>query len=645
MAGGGGTAERRTLAYGALALAAVLFLSVIVLSESVVRNIRLDLTEESLFTLSDGTVKTLSSLDEPITLRLFATRKLVETSGLAAYAARVQELLERYVSLSGGSIRLEVVDPEPFSPEDDRAAGFRLTGVPISQAGDIGYFGVAATNSTDDADVIPFLAPQRERFLEYDLTRMIHNLGNPKKRVIALVSGIPLDSDPLKEYQPWTVVENLRQFFEVRAQGLSPKLGDDVDLAMIVHPFGLSAESRYQIDQFVLRGGKAIVFVDPHAEEGARSNAALRLPPGVGSDLPELLGAWGLRYDKDKVLGDMQAGTEVQAGTDSFGRPIITRYVAWVRYGPGNIQTGDVIASDLDRLNLATAGFLETRDDATTEVEPLVWSTRSAGPIDADSVRRNPQPHEILKAFKPQDRSYTIAARISGRAGTAFPDGPPEAEGGDGDKGGGADGGDRPEPPPHVAESADGINVIVFADTDLLADRSWLRIQDLFGQRLVVPNADNGDLVVNAADNMAGSGDLISLRGRGLSNRPFEVVERIRRQAEDRYRAQERALRAEVEETEKRLRALRTAEGTGRGQEVMSPGQRREVAKFQARLVEIRKELRGVQLNLRRDIDRLGADLKLVNIAAVPAAVAVLAVALYLVQRRRARARGGRDRA
>lgn len=640
MAGGGGPAERRTLAYGALALAAVLFLSVIVLSESAIRNIRLDLTEESLFTLSDGTVKTLSSLDEPITLRLFATRKLVETSGLTAYAARVQELLERYASLSGGSVRLEVVDPEPFSPEDDRAAGFRLTGVPISQAGDIGYFGIAATNSTDDVDVIPFLAPQRERFLEYDLTRMIHNLGNPKKRVIALVSGIPLDSDPLNEYRPWTVVENLRQFFEVRAQGLSPKLGDDVDLAMIVHPFGLSAESRYQIDQFVLRGGKAIVFVDPHAEEGARSNAALRLPPGVGSDLPGLLEAWGLRYDKDKVLGDMQAGTEVQAGTDSFGRPIITRYVAWVRYGPGNIQTGDVVASDLDSLNLATAGFLETRDGATTEVEPLVWSTRSAGPIDADSVRRNPQPHEILKAFKPQDRSYTIAARVSGKARSAFPDGPPEAGG---EKEGGADGGDRPEPRPHVAESADGINVIVFADTDLLADRSWLRIQDLFGQRLVVPNADNGDLVVNAADNMAGSGDLISLRGRGLSNRPFEVVERIRRQAEDRYRAQERALRAEVEETERRLRALRTTERAERGEEVMSPEQKREVAKFQARLVEIRKELRDVQLNLRRDIDRLGADLKLVNIAAVPTAVAVLAVALYLAQRRRTRARGGRD--
>ncbi len=631
-----GSGDGRGLAWGALALAAVLFVAVIVLSESTIRNVRVDLTERSLFTLSDGTKETLASLEEPITLRLFATRDLVETTpGLAAYGARVQELLERYVSLAGGRLRFELVDPEPFSPEEDRAVGFGLNGIPLTEAGDLGYFGIAATNSTDDTDVLPFLSPQRERFLEYDLTRMVHNLGNPKKNVIALVSGIPVDSDPLKEYRPWVLVENLKQFFEVRAQGLTPKLDDDVDLVMIVHPFGLSEESRYRIDQFVLRGGKAIVFVDPHAEEGARSNAALRLPPGVGSDLPDLLKAWGIAYDKNKVLGDLQAGQEVQAGTDSFGRPIITRYVGWTTYGPENFKTDDVIARELKTLNFATPGYLEKIEGTSTRVEPLIWSTASAGPFDADEVRRDPKPAEILRAFKPQNRSYTIAARISGKAKTAFPDGPPEA---DGDKDETDADGDKAEPAPHLAESAGDINVVVVADTDLLADGFWLSIRDLFGQKMVVPIANNGDLVVNAADNMAGSSALISLRGRGLSNRPFEVVERMQREAEDKYRAQERALATELDETRKKLTRLQTTERAG-GATVLSPEQKREVADFRARMIEIRAELREVQRNLRRDIDELGSDLKLVNIAAMPAAIAVFALVLSLARRNRRRGR------
>ncbi|NBP71698.1 MAG: hypothetical protein EBU57_00525 [Alphaproteobacteria bacterium] len=271
--------DSRILGIASLALAVVLFLSINVFSETAIKGVQFDLTEKSLYTLSDGTKETLAAVKEPITLRFFSTRQLTETTpGLTAYGERVKELLERYVALSNNVVKLELIDPEPFSPEEDRAVGFGLSGVPISEAGDLGYFGIAATNTTDDKDVIPFLTPQREQFLEYDLTRMINNLANPKKKVIALVSGIPVDSDPLKKYKAWALIDQLRQFFEVRPQGLTPKITDDVDLLMIVHPFGLSDESKYAIDQYVLRGGKAMVFVDPHAEEGARSNQALRLP-------------------------------------------------------------------------------------------------------------------------------------------------------------------------------------------------------------------------------------------------------------------------------------------------------------------------------------------------------------------------------
>lgn len=629
------TGDGRALGIGALVLAAILFLAVNVFSESAIRGVQADLTDRQLFTLSEGTKQTLASLEEPIALRFFSTRKLLDTTpGLVGYGARVQELLERYVALSGGKIRLELIDPEPFSPEEDRAVGFGLSGVPITEAGDLGYFGLAATNSTDDADVIAFLTPQRERFLEYDLTRMIHNLGNPKKKVIALVSGLPVDSDPLKRYKPWELIEQLKQFFEVRAQGLTPKLDDDVDLLMIVHPFGLSEESRYLIDQYVVGGGKAIVFVDPHAEEGARSNAQLRLPPGVGSDLPELFKAWGLVYDKDKVLGDLKAGQRVQASVDSFGRPIITRYVAWTTYGPENIATDDVVASRLRVVNFATPGFFEKAEGAAVEIEPLIWSTDSSGPFDANMVRRNPQPAEILKEFKPRNRTYILAARVTGKVKSAFPDGPPKS----GDKDADSSAEKDESPRPHLAESDGAVNLIVVADTDVIADAFWVQTQDLFGQQVVVPIAHNGDFVVNAADNLAGSTALISLRGRGLSTRPFDVVERMQNEAEDRYRAQERELVKELEDVQNKMKNLETKERAG-GAAVLSPEQQEEIGKFRKRMREIRQELRQVQLDLRRDIDRLEAGLKLVNIAAMPAAVAVFAVAIALARRNRKRSR------
>ena len=627
--------DSRKLGVVALALAVVMFLAINIFSEAAIRGVQVDLTENQLFTVSDGTKETLGVVKEPITLRFFSTRKLVETTpGLTAYGDRVQELLERYVGLSNGTIRLELIDPEPFSPEEDRAVGFGLSGVPITEAGDLGYFGIAATNTTDDTDVIPFLTPQREQFLEYDLTRMINNLANPKKKVIALVAGIPLDSDPLKKYKAWALVDQLKQFFEVRPQGLTPKITDDVDLVMIVHPFGLSDLSKYAIDQYVLRGGKAMVFVDPHAEEGARSNQALRLPPGMGSDLPKLFKAWGIKFDRNKVLGDLKAGQRVQAGVDSFGRPIITRYVAWTSYGPENINSTDVTSSQLRLVNFGTPGFFEVADDATVKVEPLITSTASSGPFPADMVRRDPKPADILQQFKPQDKTYILAARLSGTVKSAFPDGPPK----DDSKKDAKKDEKAVAVKPHLTESEKPANIIIVADTDFIADMFWVRTQDLFGQTVTVPTANNADFVVNAADNLSGTSSLIGLRSRGLSARPFELVEKIQNEAEDKYRTKERSLVTELADVEKKMRELQTTERAKSGA-VMSPEQQEAIGKFRTRVLEIRRELRSVQLNLRRDIDELDGQLKLVNIAAMPAAVAIFAVLVALVRRNRKRAR------
>ncbi len=627
--------DNRTLAVAALGLAVVFFLAINVFSESAIKGYQVDLTEQKLYTLSDGTRETLAKVKEPIVLRFFATQKLLQTTpGLSGYADRVQELLERYVALSKGAIRLELIDPEPFSPEEDRAVGYGLSGVPLTEAGDLGYFGLVGTNSTDDADVIAFLTPQRESFLEYDLTRMINNLANPKKKIIALVSGLPIDADPLKKYKPWAIVDQLHQFFEVRQQTLSPRITDDVDLLMIVHPIGLSAQAKYDIDQYVLRGGKVIVFVDPQAEEGGRSAQAMRMPANIGSDMPELFKAWGIKYDRNSVLGDLKAGQRVQAGVDSFGRPIITRYVAWTTYGPENIKRDDVVTAQLRVVNFGTPGFIEQAEGATTTLVPLVTSTEASGPFDAQMVRQNPQPAEILKEFKPQDRTYILAARVTGKVTTAFPDGPPKSDKKDETK----DEKDSPTPKQHLAESEKPVNVIVVADTDFIADLFWLRTQDLFGQQVTVPTANNGDFVVNAADNLAGASELIGLRSRGLSVRRFELVEKITNEAEDKYRTTERSLQKELEDVEKKMKELETT-ARAKGANVLSAEQQDEIRKFRTRVIEIRRELREVQLNLRRDIDRLDSKLKLLNIAGMPAAVAVFAVLVALIRRNRKRAR------
>src|ERR1700730_5644756 len=303
--------SRRTAALVALVAVAVLFVAVNVISERLLRSARLDLTQQRLFTLSDGTRKTLARVDEPITLRFYYSPRLGDdVPSYGIFAQRVRDTLEEYTALAKGKIKLEILNPEPFSPVEDRAVAFGLQGVPIDQGGEQVYFGLAATNSTDDQQVIPFFQPERERFLEYDLTKLVHSLASPKKTVVGLATSLPLEGDFMAAMQgqpltPYTIVEQLRQLYEVRT--LSPdfdKVDDDVDVLMIAQPQGLSEKTLYAIDQFVLKGGKALVFVDPHSEtQAAHANPMNPSPAGTASNLDKLFAAWGVDMAPGKVAG------------------------------------------------------------------------------------------------------------------------------------------------------------------------------------------------------------------------------------------------------------------------------------------------------------------------------------------------------
>ena len=627
-----GAWDRRKLGIAGLVLAVILFLAVNIFSNGALKDIQADLTENSLYSVSAGTEKVLADLKEPVTLRYFVSRNLLDLSpGLGTYSQRVLELLQRYVDASGGKIRLEIVDPKPFSNEEDRAVGFGLQGVPLNDAGELGYFGLAGTNTTDDQDVIGFFQPQREPFLEYDLTRLVHNLAHPKKKVIGLVSGIPIDADPANQYKPWRVVEQINQFFEVKSLGLDPDITADIDVLMIVHPFGLSDKTLYAIDQFVMAGGKTMVFVDPYAEEGSRSNAAMRLPPDRGSNLDKLFKAWGVEYAQDKVLADLGTAQRVQAGADAQGRPVITDYVSWLSFPAQQLRSDDVITGQLRAINVATAGFVSKAEGAEIAFEPLIVSTEASAPMDAQKFRFQPNPAEILKSFEPKGEPLTLAARLSGKLKSAFPDGPPPGKEEDKAK-------EEAETAPHLKESKDVVNLIVVADSDILADSFWLQIQDFFGQRLVVPTANNADFVINALDNLSGSSELIGLRSRGFSDRPFDRVMEIQRAAETQYRDRERALIKELQEVEGKLKDLTTKEQEG-GAAILTAKQREAIEDFRRDIIKVRGQLREVRRALREDIDALDGWIKILNIAAMPALIALFAIGLLIARNRRTRRR------
>ncbi|MCC7274626.1 MAG: Gldg family protein [Alphaproteobacteria bacterium] len=643
----------------ALVAAAVLFVAVNILAGSWTQ--RLDLTEQKLYTLSPGSKSVLRQIDEPITVRFYYSDRLGrEVPAYGTYATRVRELLDEYVAISGNKIRVEQLNPLPFSDEEDRAVAFGLQGVPITQGGEQVYFGLAATNSTDDEQVIPFLQPERERFLEYDLTKLVYNLANPKKKVVALISDLPLEGDVMamrmtgRPPQPWAIMEQLRGFFEMRQMGGDiAEIGDDVAVVMVAHPKKLSKQTQYAIDQFVLRGGRAIVFADPNSEaERARPNPMTGPVEDASSNLDDIFKAWGVEMVKGKVLGDRFSARRVNAGGSS--RIQAVDYVAWLTLRPANFDTSDPITAELKLLNLATTGILRKVEGGTTEVKPLIQSSPASMEIDVtEFMAPVPDVLGLLNRFKPQNKREIIAARVQGPVKTAFPDGPPKK--------------DAPKPASdsaedkkkaeedakkidedhakamekHLAQSKQPINVIVVADTDLLDDRFWVSSQDFFGQRLQVPSANNADFVANAIENLTGSNDLIGLRSRGTSSRPFEVVDELQRDAESQFRAKEKELQDKLKDVEKKLADIRN-QGQGQGaQVILTAEQQRSIDQFRTEMVATRKELRDVQLALRKDIDRLQGWVQFLNIGLIPIVVAVFAILLGLW--RRSRRRRGRS--
>ena len=653
--------DRTTLSILGLVLAVILFFAFNIFAGGAFKTTSADLTQGRLYSLSKGTRQLLANLKEPVTLRFYFSSRLgQQVPSYASYAAHVRELLERYANLAGGKIRLEGYNPEPFSDAEDRAVSFGLQGVPLGSGDEAVYFGLAGTNSTDDQQTIPFFQPDRERFLEYDVTKLVANLANPKKKVIGLVSSLPMAGafgNPMMgqgSVPPWVVLTEMRQQFTVRELGENPdEIGKDIDVLMIVHPKNLSEKAQFAIDQYVLAGGRALVFVDPNAESDSGPSPMMMTGAG-SSDLKRLLGAWGVELVPGKVAGDRRLATRVQAAVN--GRTQTIDYVAWLSLDQEGINHDDAATTDISSLLFATPGILERTKDASTSFTPLVETSNQATEIDADKVRIFPDFVALLADYKPAGHTLTLAARIQGNVKTAFPDGLPantkdeskkdeskksEAKTTEPAKTAAGDQNKSTEPKASwLKESVKPINVIVVADVDMLNDRYWVRKQDFFGQQLVQPTAGNGDFVVNALDNLSGSDALIGLRGRGLSARPFELVQKLRAEADARYLKQAQDLEDRLKDTQKKIAALQK-EGDSSQHQILSAEQKKEMEKFRADLLTTRKSLRDVQRALRVNIERLGTELKFINIALIPIAIGILAIVVAVVRASRRRRRYG----
>ncbi|HEY1961052.1 MAG TPA: Gldg family protein, partial [Rhizomicrobium sp.] len=597
---------------------------------------RLDLTENGQYTLAQGTKNIIARLQEPITLKFFYSKKVgSEYAQVNAYAGRVRDLLNEYAALSRGKIILQEIDPEPFSEAEDQATANGLSGAP-TQTGDVVYFGLVGTNTIDGKETIPFFTQDREPYLEYDISSLVYKLSHPKKPKLAILSSLPLEQGSggmaamLQGHaRPFVIYQQLKDTYDT--QMLQPNVTSipaDVDVLLIAHPPPLSDQQQYAIDQFVLKGGRALVFVDPNSELAGAATQGFQQGGGpTPSDLPKLFKAWGISYDQNKLVADRDLAQQVQTADP---RNPVQAYPAWLHLTPDQFNKTDQVTGNLQSMNLATVGALSAAKGATTTFVPLVSSSTDAGLVDAMQVRMGMPPAALMNQIVPVGHTFTIAARISGPANTAFPKGAPPNPASK------TPPAKQPKQPPQIT-SAKNIDVIVMADSDIFDDKFWVRLQNMYGRTVGIPMADNAAFVLNAVENLTGSGDLISLRTRGTADRPFTVVKKLQEQAQAKFQQQAQGLQQKLSDTQERLRALQQGapQAGQRNAAGLSPQQQHEITRFQRELADTRASLRKVQHNLRSSIDELGNLLAFVNIALVPILVALFAIGLWILRRRR----------
>lgn len=609
----------------------VLFFALITLSNIMLKHVRLDLTENKIYTLSDGTRNIISAIDQPLNLYLFFTEEASrDVPYYRKYYHRVREILEEYKLYADDKIRLHFINPEPFSEDEDRATGFGIQRVPLEGGSETLYFGLAGSNAVGDVEEIAFLDPRREVFLEYDIDKLLYTLMNPEKPVLGLMSTLPMypvaGLGAGSQQNPWVIIEQIEQLFEVKLVFPdTAQIDDDVDVLMVVHPKQLEEKTLYAIDQYVMKGGNTMFFVDPHAEIEnipTPSDMPLQNEKLKSSTLNNLFRKWGFEVPENTIVADFARALRLTIPGQGPKRNII-----YLGLNKGDMDREDVVTSALEQINFAMSSHIKVLNEEQVEMIPLMRSSKQSGLLPLSVVGFMRDSAELEKHFNPTNKQYPIVARLKGEVNSAFEE-PPTNENE------GSENSSQPPTLPHLKASVGPVNLLVVADVDILSDRLWVIAQEFFGQRLYQPIANNRDFVVNAIDNMTGGKDLIGIRSRASFNRPFTKVAEIEQQANMQYREVEKQLQRKLKETEEKLQELQEQRTDKKGS-ILNPKQVAEYQKFQKQRLQTRKQLREVKYNLAKDIDLLGRNLKIINIGAMPAVITALALVFVYIQRRR----------
>ena len=599
--------------------------------------LRFDLTEDRLYTISAGSRKILANLEETVRINFYYSRNNAELPpNFKIYAQRVQELLEEYVAISHGQVVLKITDPKPDTEEEEWAQKYGIKTITLP-SGNTVYFG-AVVSMLDQEMLLPYFDQRRQEFLEYDISQAIQKVSSTSTSKIGLLSALNLKGGRSvipgqPPAQKWVFLNELEKSVEVESLPLTTEeIPDGISLLIVLHPRGFSSRLRYAIDQYMLRGGRLVVLLDPNARIDMTSpENQFGQQPQLSSNLPELLKAWGVEYDQNKVAGDRLHATQVNTGKGVISFPL------WLTFRTKSLDQEHPITAQLENLLFVEAGSFKKASDSKLEFTPLLSLSEQSGLLDAFQLRFT-EPEQLSRDLKVDNETKAVMAISAGIFKSAFPEGQPRKEN-KAQEAPATDGGIEKEIAlkyTHLKEATERNSILLFSDVDFLSDQFSVQKMNFMGQSIIQPTNDNLNLMLNAAEHLSGNEALMSIRSRGRFSRPFTRLLAMQNQAQLLHQAKEKQLLSQLDEVQQRLnRLLEGASEQGQKEVILSPEVQLEIQQFREEERQARRNLREVRKILRQDIEQLGHGLLLLNMLLVPLIVGIIGVIVYRSRTRR----------
>lgn len=592
--------SNKYLSISILLISFLIFLIVNLSSNIYFKSIRLDLTDSKLYSLSAGSKQIISEIKEPITLRFYFSRKLARTSPfIINFADRITDLLRQYERQSKGKIKLYLIDPESFSAEEDEALNYGLQGVPADNEGNELYLGLVGTNSATGMQVMPFMQPNREENLEYDISQLIYNLVHTEPKIVGILSTLPINGDAYHRQSPWVITQQLSQLYDVQdISEQNPEISSDISTLVLIKPEYLNSIALTAINDYVMQGGHVLAFIDPITE--VQDSLTAYKNSEITPEFKDLIKSWGIEYNHDQVVATNDNAKSVRFSQD--GRNSTIRYPLWSDFTSNNFAKDDVLLTSMDKISVATPGCIKKDPNSEITFKPLIATSNQSMLVTKEQANLYKQdPSKLLREFTPEGQ-YTIAARITGKIKSAFDE-----------------------------RKIDNANIILFADVDMLHDHFWIATQQMFGKNYAVPTSGNGNFVLSAVDNLSGSESLISIRNRGTFLRPFDTIKEIELASQQKYRATEEQLINKLETTKQKLSAIESQKND-MNSVLLNVQQRREEEAFRAEIIQTRAQLREVRHQLNKDIEQVQTKIKFLSVGLIPLLIVIFGATVYLLQ-------------